>query len=77
MRTRNHLQALDGKRPENRVLPAVPEWSHVESPRQPEVWEVALADHPDGAYRTYLVKGLCEGFRIGFGYGCKLQYALG
>ncbi len=50
------------------MLPAVPGWSHVESPMQPEAWEVALADHPDGAYRTYLVKGLREGFRIGFGY---------
>ncbi len=55
------------------MLPAVPEWSHVESPRQPEVWEVALADHPDSAYRTYLVKGLHEGFRIGFGYGSTCQ----
>ncbi len=51
------------------MLPAVPGWSHVESPMQPEAWEVALADHPDGAYCTYLVKGLREGFRIGFGYG--------
>ncbi len=51
------------------MLPAVPGWSHVESPMQPEAWEVALAGHPDGDYRTYLVKGLREGFRIGFGYG--------
>ncbi len=63
------MLALDDKRPENRVLPAVPGWSHVESLMQPEAWEVALTDHPDGAYRTYLVKGLREGFRIGFGYG--------
>ncbi len=51
------------------MLSAVPGWSHVESPMQPEAWEVALADHLDGAYRMYLVKGLREGFRIGFAYG--------
>ncbi len=51
------------------MLPAIPGWSHVEYPMLPEAWEVALAGHPDDAYRMYLVKGLREGFRIGLGYG--------
>ena len=32
-------------------------------------WERLLVSHPDDAYSAYLVRGLRDGFRIGFGYG--------
>ena len=34
----------------------------------PDVWADQLSQHPDGTYRDYLVRGLREGFRIGFQY---------
>ena len=32
-------------------------------------WERLLASHPDDAYSAYLVRGLRDGFHIGFSYG--------
>ena len=62
------LLALDCKWPgrAERMFLAVPGWSDIASPR---VWEAALASHPDIKYCSYLVQGLRDGFRIGFGYG--------
>ena len=31
-------------------------------------WQRALADHPDGAFAKYIVRGLTDGFRVGFQY---------
>ena len=33
------------------------------------VWEWYLRDHPDAAYRDYIIQGLQQGFRVGFQYG--------
>ena len=30
------------------------------------VWELALRAHPDKIFASYIVEGICEGFRIGF-----------
>ena len=78
---RRQLLALDCKRPgrAERMFSAVPGWSDITSPMSAKAWEAALASHPDIDYRSYLVQGLRDGFRIGFGYGsikCKLQYAI-
>ena len=62
---------LDGQRasaPE-RVLPAASEWSHIECPMSADMWADQLSQHPDGTYCDYVVRGLREGFRIGFQYG--------
>ncbi len=37
----------------------------------PELWEECLASHPDRAYIDYLVRGLREGFQVGFRHGSK------
>ncbi len=50
-------------------LPSVRGWSHIKCPMVPELWEECLASHPDRAYVDYLVRGLQEGFRIGFRHG--------
>ena len=65
------LLALDCKRPgrAERMFPAVPGWSDITNPMAARVWEAALASHPDIEYCSYLVQGLWDGFRIGFGYG--------
>jgi len=75
---RHHQRALDSKRPGNPepVPPAVPGSSHVETPILHEVWDAALANHLDDSYSTYLLKGLREGFRVGFEYGsCRYTSA--
>ena len=38
-------------------------------------WESLLADHPDKNYVGYLLKGIKEGFRIGFNRQVKLASA--
>ena len=38
----------------------------ITSPLQWRVWDEALRDHPDQRFRSYIVTGLRDGFRIGF-----------
>ena len=41
-------------------------WSDpLSSPVRVEAWRAALAGHPDGEFRRFIVTGLAEGFRIG------------
>lgn len=54
---------------EERVLPALEEWSRVVCPMPCQVWEWYLRDHPDAAYRDYIIQGLQRGIRVGFQYG--------
>ena len=50
---------------------------HIESPIRVNVWRQSLTEHPDQRFVQYMLKGLEEGFRIGFQYqqaqliGCK------
>ena len=37
----------------------------VNSPLRVEKWEAALLSHPDGAFVSYLIRGMTWGFRIG------------
>ena len=47
----------------------------VYSPLDPTAWSVALHPHPDKAFVRFLLKGLREGFRIGFHRPAPLQSA--
>ena len=41
---------------------------HIESPLRVGVWKQSLSEHPDQQFAHYILKGLGEGFRIGFQY---------
>ena len=59
------LLALDRCHPrETRVLH--PEWSRIMTTLKPDVWERALAVHPDREFAQYVCSGIRHGFRIGF-----------
>lgn len=63
-----HLLEFDRRRPRGRGQ--VPkEWRAVETPLACDEWGRALRDHPDRAFVEYLVRGMREGFRIGYQYG--------
>ena len=66
-----HLRAIDGKRTVGPAAawPDIQGWSQIMTPMVASEWERLLASHPDDAYSAYLVRGLRDGFRIGFGYG--------
>lgn len=62
-----HLQILDSRRPSKAgKLPK--ELRQIRTPLAANEWEQRLSSHPDQAYREYLLKGMREGFRVGFGY---------
>jgi len=63
------LKELDARRPGSQADTL----KSVRTPLHPEEWETSLRPHPDKWYTSYLVKGMKEGFRIGFRYG---QYAI-
>ena len=43
-------------------------WGQIVTPMVAGEWETLLTLHPDDAYRVFLVKGLGDGFRIGYDY---------
>ena len=66
-----HLRAIDGKRLVGPAAawPDIQGWSQIMTPMVASKWERLLASHPDDAYSAYLMRGLRDSFRIGFGYG--------
>lgn len=49
--------------------PSIPRiLSKVSTPLQLSVWAAELCEHPDQEYVKYLLKGIAQGFRIGFDY---------
>jgi len=62
---------FDRRRPGHalRVLPALEEWNQIVCPMQYGAWSQRLRGHPDVAFREYLLRGIQQGFRIGFRYG--------
>ena len=58
------FRALDSCRPEPQGLPT--SLQRVVSPLRVEAWQRYLAHHPDAEVAQYLLKGMAEGFRIGF-----------
>ena len=45
------------------------------SPLRVEAWQHYLADHPDAEFAQYLLKGMAEGFRIGFDRAARCRSA--
>ena len=62
------LLMLEECRPvvETRMLPE--KWCRIETPLKSEEWEWELRDLPDRQCAEYLVKGISEGFRLGYKY---------
>ena len=61
------LRAMDTCRPLNASV--VPDGvGAVRSPLVANEWEAVLAGHPDREFAEFVVRGLREGFRIGFDY---------
>ena len=63
----HHLLALDSCRPLCQT-PLPCEGRSIISPLKAHVWSSLLATHPDSRLAEYLVRGITEGFRIGFRY---------
>ncbi len=65
-----HLLAIDEKRPvcHRPATRDIPDWDHIVTPMRAGEWDKLLSNHPDRSYHSYLVKGLMDGFRIGFSY---------
>ena len=67
------LMTLDFHHP---IVPhAIEELTSVTTHLAVESWEAALMSHPDRAYVGYIIRGLREGFRIGFQRGAPLRSA--
>ena len=63
----NQLLQLDHcKNPNHLILPA--QLSVITSPLKVKRWEEVLVDLPDPQLKEYLLKGISEGFRVGFDY---------
>lgn len=60
----SHLMALDACRPTQTQGGA--DYSVTGSPLNTAQWSKLLKDHPDKHYSQYILKGIQEGFRIGF-----------
>ena len=61
--------SIDQCRPSN-VSPHMPmgRLAEINTPLRWQAWEAALRNHQDQPFANYLVSGLRDGFRIGFGY---------
>ena len=62
-----HLLALDSCRPLHQT-PLPCEGRVIISPLKAHAWSSLLTTHPDPRLAEYLVRGITEGFRIGFNY---------
>ena len=61
------LHKLDACRPNNSLeLPAL--LKHIETPVNLATWERAMLSHPDRQFTNFILKGLSEGFRVGYQY---------
>ena len=63
------LLALDACRPPDALKELPPGLREVRTPLDWREWDKALAAHPDQRFREYIVRGIREGFRVGFDYG--------
>ena len=66
-RYRSDILKLDGCRP-HRVSRLPDKFSRITTPLRAEEWEVDLEDFPDRACANYFLRGIGEGFRVGFQY---------
>ena len=71
-----HLICLDANRPVSSCRSTLhPAISKVVTSLIVPAWSTALAPHPDRAFADYIVRGLNEGFRIGYKRGTPLRSA--
>ena len=55
--------------------PHIADMHTITTPLRVPAWAAALANHPDQAYKNYVLNGISSGFRIGFNYAIALQSA--
>ena len=67
------LLSLDFCRPESTVDSE--KLSVVSTPLQLSIWEDSLRFHPDRAFARYILRGIREGFRVGFDRRSPLKSA--
>ena len=67
------LLSLDFCRPESTVDSE--KLSVVSTPLQLSIWEDSLRFHPDRAFARYILRGMREGFRVGFDRRSPLKSA--
>ena len=53
--------------------PIPPQMREVETPLRWRAWDHMLEDHPDQRFRSYVVRGIRRGFRVGFHHECQLS----
>ena len=69
---RDHLMALDACHPQHEDLSSFKS-SSVISPLALENWSRELSTHPDKFFTHYILRGISQGFRIGFNHGHHLS----
>jgi len=52
-----------------------PRLSAISTPLKAQEWSSLLSNHPDQQFVAYLVKGMSEGFHIGFDHSRELRSA--
>ena len=57
------------------VLTPCPRLSRVQMPLNRSAWDAALRNHPDRTFARLIIRGIAEGFRIGFCHFSTLQSA--
>ena len=62
----SHLMALDACRPTQGGAATCVDSCSTGNPLNVAEWVIMLKDHPDESHAQYIVKGIREGFRIGF-----------
>ena len=62
----NDLSVLDSRKPREMVKGLPEQLSEINTPLVPAEWEKELSSHLDAGFREYLVRGISEGFRLGF-----------
>ena len=60
------LQARDNCHTPRDIGPPPPSLSLITTPLRAEAWELRPSAHPDRAFASYILRGIREGFRLGF-----------
>ena len=64
---RSHLYALDSCRPDSREPQwELEQWKIISSPLVSAEWRKHLRSHPDTEFAAYIIRGISQGFRLGF-----------
>ncbi len=66
------LLQLDACRPQT-APPGSAVLGHVQTPLKAEAWERALRGHPDRVFADFLLRGMRQGFRVGFDWTAASQ----